>query len=190
MTPELIGLYIRQFHNVSDETLNYFAAQFEEVRYPAKHIFQKEGDVCTRVGILHKGLVRNYFNRNNRECIAWFDIEGDFVGSMYSFFTQSPYSESIEMLEDCIIYETTYEQVNKTRMMFKDFDVLVNNVIMWSYHQVEERTRNLMAYTAVERYDLFFKTYPELINRIPVKHLASFLGVTPETLSRIRANNY
>jgi CRP/FNR family transcriptional regulator, anaerobic regulatory protein len=190
MTPELIGLYIRQFHNVSDETLNYFVTQFEEVRYPAKHIFQKEGDICTRVGILHKGLVRNYFNRNNRECIAWFDIEGDLVGSMYSFFTQSTYSESIEMLEDCIIYETTFDKINKTRMMFEDFDVLVNKVILHGYFQMEERTKNLMAYTAVERYELFFKTKPDLINRIPVKHLASFLGVTPETLSRIRANNY
>jgi CRP/FNR family transcriptional regulator, anaerobic regulatory protein len=190
MTPELIGLYVRQFHNISDETLRYFVAQFEEVRYPAKHIFQKEGEICTKVGIIHKGLIRNYFTRNNRECTAWFDSEGELMGSMYSFFTQSQYSESIEMIEECIIFETTFEKINKTREMFEDFNVLVNKVILWGYHQVEERTRNLMAYTAVERYHLFFNTYPALINRIPVKHLASFLSVTPETLSRIRANNY
>jgi CRP/FNR family transcriptional regulator, anaerobic regulatory protein len=190
MTPELIGLYIRQFHNISDETLNYFVTQFEEVHYPAKHIFQQEGEVCKKVGIVHKGIVRNYFNRNNRECTAWFDVEGSLIGSMYSFFTQTPFSESIEMLEDCVIFETTFEKINRTQAMFEDFNVLASNVVLWGYHQMEERTKNLMAYTAVERYELFFKTNPELINRIPVKHLASFLGVTPETLSRIRANNY
>lgn len=190
MTPELIGNYLRQFHNISDETLQHLALEFEEVRYPAKHIFQKEGEICTKVGILHKGLVRNYFNRNNRECTAWFDFDGGLIGSMYSFFTQTPYSESIEMLEECIIYEVTFENVEKTRVLFDDFNILLNKVLLYGYHEMEERTKNLMAYTAVERYNLFFKTYPDLINRIPVKHLASFLGVTPETLSRIRANNY
>jgi CRP/FNR family transcriptional regulator, anaerobic regulatory protein len=190
MTNDLLGSYLRQFHEISDETLHYFAKQFEEVRYPARHIFQQEGSICTKVGIIHKGLVRNYFNRNNRECTSWFDSDGQLIGSMYSFFTQTGYSESIEMLEDCIVFETTFEKVNQTRALFKDFDVLINNVILWGYFQVEERTKNLMAFSAVERYDLFFKTYPDLINRIPVKHIASFLGVTPETLSRIRANNY
>jgi CRP/FNR family transcriptional regulator, anaerobic regulatory protein len=190
MTPELIGFYVRQFHDISDETLQYFAAQFEEVHYSAKHIFQKEGEVCEKVGILHKGLVRNYFNRNNRECTSWFDSDGHLIGSMYSFFSQTGYSESIEMLEDSILFETTFEKVNHTRVLFKDFDILIDKVILHGYINIEERTKNLMAYTAVERYKLFFDTYPDLINRIPVKHIASFLGVTPETLSRIRANSY
>jgi CRP/FNR family transcriptional regulator, anaerobic regulatory protein len=190
MTPELIGHYIRQFHNISDETLHYFAAQFKEVRYPARHIFQKQGDICSKVGILHKGLVRNFFNLNNRECTTWFDSDGQLIGSMYSFFTQSAYSESIEMVEDCIVFETTFEHVNETRALFEDFEILLNNVVLHGYFSIEERTRNLMAYSAVERYNLFFNTYPDLVNRIPVKYIASFLGVTPETLSRIRANNY
>jgi CRP/FNR family transcriptional regulator, anaerobic regulatory protein len=190
MTPELIGSYLRQFHNVNDEVVQYFAAQFEEVHYPAKHLFQKEGDVCTKVGFIHKGITRIFFKRNNRECTSWFDFEGRIVGSMYSFFTQSPYAEAIEMLEDCTVFETTFEKLNKTREIFPDFDKLVNSFIMWNYHQMEERNRNLMAYSAVERYHLFFNAYPELINRIPVKYLASYLGVTPETLSRIRAKNY
>jgi CRP/FNR family transcriptional regulator, anaerobic regulatory protein len=190
MTQDLLSIYLKQFHEVSEETLTYFASQFEEVRYPTKHVFQKEGDICRKVGFLHKGLVRNYFYRNNRECTSWFDFDGGLLGSMYSFFTQSPYSESIEMLEDCIVFETTYEKVAQTRVLFEDFDHLLNNVVLYGYYQIEERTKNLMAYTAVERYHLFFETHPDLINRIPVKHLASFLGVTPETLSRIRANNY
>jgi CRP/FNR family transcriptional regulator, anaerobic regulatory protein len=190
MTSELIGNYLRQFHNISDETLHYLATQFEEVRYPAKHVFQKEGEICTKVGILNKGLVRNYFNRNNREFTSWFDSEGEFIGSIYSFFSQSPFSEAIEMVEDCIVYEISYEKFAQTRAMFNDFNLLVNNVILHAHFQMDERNKNLMAYTAVERYNLFFKTHPALINRIPVKHLASFLGITPETLSRIRANNY
>ncbi len=190
MTPELIENHVRQFHNISEETLNYFAAQFEEVRYPAKHIFQKEGETCTKVGVLRKGLVRNYFNRNNKEHTAWFDSDGGLIGSMHSFFTQMPHSESVEMLEDCIVYEIPFDKVEKTRVLFDDFAILLNKIILHGYYEMEERTKNLVAYSAVERYNLFFKTNPDLVNRIPVKYLASFLGVTPETLSRIRGNNY
>ena len=190
MTPELIGSYIRQFHKISEESLQYLATQFEEVKYPPKHIYLIEGEPCKKAGIIHKGLVRNFFKRNGRECTSWFDAQGSFAVSSHSFFTQSTYSESIEFLEESILFEITYEKLEKAKALFEDIDILLEQILLFGFYNVEERTRNLMAYTAVERYDLFFKTHPELINRIPVKHLASFLGVTPETLSRIRANNY
>ena len=190
MTPELIGFYLRQFHNISEESLQYLATQFEEVKYPPKHIYLVEGEPCTKGGIIHKGLVRNFFNRNGRECTSWFDAEGSFAVSSHSFFTQSPYSESIEFLEETILFEITYEKVERAKMLFPDIDILLEQILLYGFYTVEERTRNLMAYDAVERYNMFFKTYPTLINRIPVKYIASFLGVKPETLSRIRANNY
>jgi CRP/FNR family transcriptional regulator, anaerobic regulatory protein len=190
MTPELIAFYLRPFHNISDEALQYLATQFEEVKYPAKHIYLLEGEPCKKAGIIHKGLVRNFFKRNGRECTSWFDAEGSFAVSSHSFFTQSPHSESIEFLEETTLFEITYEKVEKAKMLFSDIDILLEQILLHGFYTIEERTRNLMAYDAVERYNLFFKTYPDLVNRIPVKYIASFLGVTPETLSRIRANNY
>jgi CRP/FNR family transcriptional regulator, anaerobic regulatory protein len=190
MKPELISGYLRRFYNISDESLRYLATQFEEVKYPPKHIYLREGDACKKAGIIHKGLVRNFFKRNGKECTSWFDAEGSFAVSSHSFFTQSPHSESIEFLEESIIFETTYEKIEKAKARFPDIDSLLEQILLFGFYNVEERTRNLMAYDAVERYNLFFKTYPDLINRIPVKYIASFLGVSPETLSRIRANNY
>ena len=190
MTPELIGTYIRQFHNISEESLQYLATQFVEVKYPPKHIYLIEGEPCKKGGIIHKGLVRNFFKRNGRECTSWFDSEGSFAVSSHSFFTQSIYSESIEFLEETILFEITYEKLEKAKALFEDIDRLLEQILLFGFYNVEERTRNLMAYDAVERYNMFFKTYPTLINRIPVKYIASFLGVKPETLSRIRANNY
>jgi CRP/FNR family transcriptional regulator, anaerobic regulatory protein len=190
MTPELIAFYLRPFHNISDEALQYLATQFEEIKYPVKHIYLQEGDACQKAGIIHKGLVRNFFKRNGRECTTWFDAEGSFAVSSHSFFTQSSHSESIEFLEETILFEITYEKIEKAKLLFPDIDILLEQILLYGFYTVEERTRNLMAYDAVERYNLFFKTYPDLVNRIPVKYIASFLGVTPETLSRIRANNY
>jgi CRP/FNR family transcriptional regulator, anaerobic regulatory protein len=190
MTPELIAFYLRPFHNIGDEALKYLATQFEEVKYPPKHIYLNEGEPCKKAGIIHNGLVRNFFKRNGRECTSWFDAEGSFAVSSHSFFTQSPHSESIEFLEETILFEITYEKIEKAKALFEDVDMLLEQILLFGFYNVEERTRNLMAYDAVERYNLFFKTYPNLINRIPVKYIASFLGVTPETLSRIRANTY
>jgi CRP/FNR family transcriptional regulator, anaerobic regulatory protein len=190
MTPELIAFYLRPFHNISDEALQYLATQFEEVKYPARYIYLHEGEPCKKGGVIHKGLVRNFFNRNGREFTSWFDAEGSFAVASHSFFTQSRHTESIEFLEDTILFEITYEKVEKAKMLFPDVDILLEQILLYGFHGIEERTRNLMAYDAMERYKLFFDTYPDLINRIPVKYIASFLGVTPETLSRIRANNY
>jgi CRP/FNR family transcriptional regulator, anaerobic regulatory protein len=190
MSPKLISSYLDPFYNISEEALQYLATQFEEVKYPPKHIYLNEGEPCTKGGIIHKGLVRNFFIRNGRECTSWFDAEGSFAVSSHSFFTQSTFSESIEFLEESIVFEITYEKIEKAKMLFTDIDMLLEKILLYGFYTVEERTRNLIAYNAVERYELFFKTYPSLINRIPVKYLASFLSVTPETLSRIRARSY
>jgi CRP/FNR family transcriptional regulator, anaerobic regulatory protein len=190
MSPKLISSYLEPFYNISEEALQYLATQFEEVKYPPKHIYLNEGEPCTKGGIIHKGLVRNFFTRNGRECTSWFDAEGSFAVSSHSFFTQSTFSESIEFLEESIVFEITYEKIEKAKMLFTDIDMLLEKILLYGFYTVEERTRNLIAYNAVERYELFFKTYPSLINRIPVKYLASFLSVTPETLSRIRARSY
>jgi CRP/FNR family transcriptional regulator, anaerobic regulatory protein len=80
-------------------------------------------------------------------------------------------------LEETTLFEITYEKVEKAKMLFPDVDILLEQMLLYGFYTIEERTRNLMAYDAVERYNLFFKTYPDLVNRIPVKYIASFLGL-------------
>jgi CRP/FNR family transcriptional regulator, anaerobic regulatory protein len=190
MQVEIIKPYFDHFYNLTTIGWKHFADCFTEVHYPAGKIVLEQGKVCHSLGLIYKGVARNFFLGNGKEITNWFDSEGSFIGSMYSFLAQKPSEESIELLEPSILYMITYKDYQKAKKAAPEIDLLEKKITFFYINLIENRTRNLLAYSAVERYHLFFKQHPDLLNRVPLKIIASFLGITPETLSRIRANNY
>jgi len=152
-----------------------------------KEYLLKSGHVCRNVYFIEKGLLRCFYREDHREICSWFMKEGDVIFSVESFYAQVPSYEFIQALEDCSIYYISYPELQEVYSVFPDFNrhgrILTEKYYryLWNYTYVTRMKRS------GERYENLLKHFPDLAGRVPNKYLASYLGITEETLSRIRS---
>lgn len=154
---------------------------------PARHCLLQPGQVARRLYFVEKGLVRGYALHAGQEISSWFMSEGDFVISIVSFFTQQPSTEYLELLEPSAVYSIDYQQLEALYRTFPEFNYVGRVLTERYYVQSERRAYQLRTLPAKERYAQLVRDFPKLVQRVPLKHLASHLGISPETLSRLRA---
>ncbi|WP_022826227.1 Crp/Fnr family transcriptional regulator [Hymenobacter norwichensis] len=158
-------------------------------RWPAHHRLLEAGQVARRLYFLESGLVRGYTLRQGREVSSWFMREGDFVLAIASFFTQTPSEECLELLEPGHGFSVSYEQVQQLYHDFPAFN-FHGRVLTERYYVLSEaRARHLRAQSAAERYAQLLRDFPTVFQRVSVQHIASHLGMAPETLSRLRSRS-
>lgn len=154
---------------------------------PAHHQLLRPGQVARRLYFVERGLVRGYALHEGREVSSWFMAEGDFVVSIVSFFTQQPSTEYLELLEPGIIYSIDHRQLDGLYRAFPAFNYAGRLLTERYYVQSEQRAYQLRTLPAAARYAQLLREQPALAQRVPLRHLASHLGIAPETLSRLRA---
>jgi len=157
-----------------------------EMTFPKGHILLRANKIESNIYFIKKGLVRAFIERDN-EVTFWFGKEGETVISMKSYVEEQPGYETIELLEDCELYELKTENLRK---LFNE-DVHIAN---WGRKfaekeliKTEERLISKQFKNASERYLELMKDHPELLQRVQLGHIASYLGITQVSLSRIRA---
>lgn len=145
------------------------------------------GQVCTNLYFIRKGLLKCFYIVHQRDVSDWFFGEAETVVSIDSFYDQAPSADYIQALEDSELFYIAYEELNYLYRNFIEFNV-IGRVLTNKYLRIWHRqARNIRMLTAEERYLFFMKTQPELINRVPVQDLASYLDMSRETLSRMRS---
>ncbi|WP_428229655.1 Crp/Fnr family transcriptional regulator [Flavobacterium sp.] len=159
-----------------------------EVKYPKGHILLRADKIETTIYFIRKGIARAYSNRDGNEVTFWFGKEGDTVLSMKSYVVNQKGYEDIELLEDCELFELKSE---KLQQLFQE-DIHIAN---WGRKfaekelvKTEERLISRQFRTATERYTELLTDYPHLIQRVQLGHIASYLGISQVSLSRIRAD--
>ncbi len=156
--------------------------------YPKHHLLMREGEVCQYLYFVADGLARNYYYKDGRDVTTWFGSNGMFLTDLDSLINRQPSRFNIETLEPTGIYTVHHEKLaqlfDKSHALERAgrLSTLDNFVIL------ENRLFALQFYTAQERYANFLRMFPGLVNRVPLMHVASYLGITLETLSRVRAN--
>ncbi|QKG52522.1 Crp/Fnr family transcriptional regulator [Hymenobacter sp. BRD67] len=163
------------------------AVRHEE--FSARHLLLQPGQVARRVYFIERGLVRGYLLHEGREISSWFMREGDFVISIVSFLTRLPSTEYLELLEASALYSITYEELQALYKEFPELN-LFGRVITERYYVLsEQRAHQLRTQPAATRYAHLLADFPEVLRRVPLKHIASHLGVAAETLSRLRGKS-
>ena len=154
---------------------------------PRHTLLLHPGQVADKIYFVERGLVRGYWLNEGHEHTAWFMKEGDFVLSPVSFYTQSPSNEYIDLLEETTLHSISRARLNKLYQDYPAFNE-VGRILTESYYvQSEQRTGTLRLADAASKYAYFQRAYPGLISRVSLKLVASFLNLSPETLSRLRA---
>ena len=158
-----------------------------KVNYPKGHLLLRANKVEESIFFIKKGIVRAYANSAEKEITFWFGKEGDPVISMKSYVANQKGYEDIELLEDCELYEMKTKSLQK---LYQE-DIHVSNWGRRFAEQqliiTEERLISREFRTAAMRYKELLEDNPDLIQRVQLGHIASYLGITQVSLSRVRA---
>jgi CRP-like cAMP-binding protein len=147
----------------------------------------KEGNVCRHLYFLQHGALRGFYNLDGKEITHWFAFEQDFVTSFHSFITRQPAIENIQLLEGSVLWSITKEKLTRLLNEYHEIERLLRIAYEKYYIRLEERYVNAQFKTATERYQKLLIQSPHIIERVPLGAIASYLGISQETLSRIRS---
>ncbi|MCF6131046.1 Crp/Fnr family transcriptional regulator [Flavobacterium wongokense] len=165
-----------------------FLSKTETRHYKAKTIIQNAGQVCREGYFVNSGLLRSFnINDNIVEHVMSFACEGWWISDMYSLLSQKPGNLFIEVMEDAEVVvlskvnqDQLYLEIPKLERFFR---ILIENSLVAN----QERLMDNLSLTAEERFEKFCKKYPGLIQKVPQKQIASFIGVTPEFFSKMKS---
>ena len=146
----------------------------------------KEGKICKHLYFLEQGSLRGYYNLEGKEITHWFAFAEDFVTSFHSFITQQPSIENIQLLEGCVLWSINKENLMRLLNEYREIERLVRIAYEKYYIRLEERYVNAQFKTATERYQELLQQTPHILEKAPLGVVASYLGISQETLSRIR----
>ncbi len=162
-------------------------SRFEPITLPAKSLFLQSGKIASSLGYLRKGLMRSFFYDDQaNDVTTHFFKTGTVVISMKSFNDQVPTRENIIAIEDCELDLITYDKMTELIRIVPAWQQIAKNVDEFKYNQLMNRSIQLQTLNASERYQLFIKKHPEILQRVALRHIASYLGIDIATLSRIR----
>jgi CRP-like cAMP-binding protein len=179
---------IDRLYKMPEHSKDVIKSNTKEITVPKGEILLKAGKVETYAYFIKEGIVRAYTDTVNRQVTFWFGREGDAVLSLRSYIAQQKGYEDMETLEDCALYKL---DISLLRDAF-DTDIHLANfgrrLMEHEFLKAEERLISMQFKTAQERYGELLLTSPDLLQRVPLGHLASYLGITQASLSRIRSN--
>ncbi|RQO77745.1 Crp/Fnr family transcriptional regulator [Pedobacter sp. KBW01] len=161
-------------------------AQLCTKRYNRRHILLRPGETARHIYFIREGFLRAYFiDTEGRECTSWFMGERELMISVYSFLTQRPADEYIEVLQQATLQSISYLELQSFYADFSEGN-LIGRAMMERYYLLsEERTIFLRSRTPIDRYHLLLQRYPDILQQTTQVNVASYLGIGRETLNRI-----
>ena len=145
------------------------------------------GKICRKIYFVAKGTLRFfYYDNEGNEITHWFLFEGDFITEVSSFFEQKESDYYLEALEDCELHAHTFDDITFLLNQFPEMEKIGRIITTKSLLELGEKLKDLQFRDAKSRYDNLLKKHPNILQKVPLGHIASYLGITQQSLSRIR----
>lgn len=190
MTPEIntqrIREYISKFANYPEHEMNAFLMALKKKAIAKGDYLMKAGQVCDFVAFINKGHFRSFCMINGTEETYNFSFDGNFITDYPSFLTQQPSIETHQALEDVEVLMLSYADMQRIYKEFPSWEKFGRLIAEFILMGMAERNRSMLFMSPEKRYLSLMKTRPKVLANIPQHYIASYLGIQPESLSRIR----
>ena len=174
------------YASISEQTKTALSQIVIKSEFSKGHILLQQDKVCKNLYLVESGFLRGFNFQDGRDKTLWFASENDIVTSMYSFISQKPSFEIIEVMENSILYCIDYELLQNLYKTYPDLNLIGRLLTEKYYIELEERVLSLQFKTAEERYRHIIENKPALLQKASLGQISSYLGISQETLSRIR----
>lgn len=184
---DLIIENVTRHIRLTEEEIGYFTSILKVRKFRKRQYVLQSGDVCRFETFVNKGLLRSYaVDKEGQEHITMFAMEGWWISDFYSLLSQTPATLNIDALEETEVVQIEHSDLEKLYDRIDKFNKFFRILLQNAFIAHQQRILSAISQSAEERYASFTKKYPSLEQRVPQHQIASFLGITPETLSRIR----
>lgn len=188
-------MYSRILQNIqrhvvlTDSEQAYFVSLLRKKSLRRRQYLLQEGDICRYENFIVQGCLRTYeVGLNGQEHVLQFGVEGWWIGDMYSFLTETPSKLNIDALENAELLQIDRASLEALYLEVPKFERFFRIIIQNAFIAGQQRLLSNLADNAEARYLDFLKRYPNIEQRVSNAQIASYLGISPETLSRIRKN--
>ncbi len=179
--------YFEKLIPLNKEERELVREKFRPRLYRRKQYVLQDGDVCNQMNFVVRGCLRMYkIDDTGGTHILQFATENNWITDLGSFHGEEPSALTIDALEDTVVLQINQKDLISLYLSAPKFDRIFRVLIENSYVSLQKRLLQNISSSAEEHYQLFIATYPHLLNRLPQTQIASFLGITPEFLSRLR----
>ncbi|MEP6806870.1 MAG: Crp/Fnr family transcriptional regulator [Flavobacterium sp.] len=181
--------YILQFGTLNQHQTDLILTKATELEFKKDEYFSEAGKVSQQVGFVLDGIVRVcYYNNKGEEITKYFIEENNLVVDLESFDNEIPSTAYVQATTDCKLIVFSRKDWKELLDTIIPWEAIVHKIISKALRQKVERRSPLVAEDATTRYLMFLDIYPNVVNRVPLSYVASYLGITQSSLSRIRKN--
>jgi CRP-like cAMP-binding protein len=176
-----------QMHTLSSSVKDFFRSHCELRECHRGEKVLQQHQVCEYYYFISKGVLRGFIEDEGKEITTWISIEGEMATSIYSLHQKKPALENIEAVEPTWLLQLKVEELDWVYRHHPEFNINGRLILQQYYRDAELRAYLARIPDAEQKYQFFRQQYPHLDNRVPLKIIASYLGIRQETLSRIRS---
>ncbi|MBW7673966.1 Crp/Fnr family transcriptional regulator [Chryseobacterium chendengshani] len=179
--------YILRFGNLNQQQIDFITSKAQEIDLPKDEYFSEAGKIARQVAFVIDGIMRVcYYDNKGEEITKYFIEENNLVVDLESFDNELPSVAYVQAITDCKMIVFSRKDWLELLQTIIGWDAIVHKIISRALMQKVERRSPLVSVDAKTRYLKFLEIYPTVANRIPLSYIASYLGVTQSSLSRIR----
>lgn len=183
-----LKIYLEKLIHFTESEMAAFASLFSEIKLKKNDYFAKEGECSSKISFISEGIMRAFYrNKSGKEYNKTFFTPPNFAAAYSSITTKQKNLINIQCLTDCTLQVADFDKITFLYKEYPKIESLARKLAEYKFAIKEKREIELVTIEATERYSIFKKEHPDLENLINQYHIASYLGITPTQLSRIRA---